>query len=79
MTSVAGAQRLRVNSAVVGSGSATFGMNPFDQILIGWGFQEYFPRPSFGGNIYAVITGSGAPTAAELQVMENYLASIAGL
>jgi hypothetical protein len=79
MTSVAGAQRLRVNSAVVGSGSTTFGMNPFDQILIGWGFQEYFPRPGFGGNVYAVITGSGAPTAAELQVMENYLASIAGV
>jgi hypothetical protein len=79
MTSVAGAQRLRVNSAVAGTGSATFGLNPFDQILVGWGFQEYFPRPSFGGSVYAVITGKGAPTTAELQVMESYLASIAGV
>jgi hypothetical protein len=76
-TSAPGAQRLRVNSAVAGSGSATFSASPLDQMLIGWGFQEYFPRPGFGGNVYGVITGKGAPSPAELQVMENYLASLA--
>jgi endoglucanase len=77
-TSVPGAQRLRVNSAVVGSGSATFTDSPVDQFLIGWGFQEYFTRPGFGGHVYSVITGKGAPTAAELEVLERYLASTAG-
>jgi hypothetical protein len=76
-TSAPGAQRLRVDSAVVASGNATFSASALDQILIGWGFQEFFPRPSFGGNVYGVITGKGTPSDAELQVMEKYLASLA--
>ena len=79
LTSGPGAQRLRVSSAVAGSGSATFGANAFDQLLIGWSFLEYYPREYFGGNVYAVITGKGAPTASELAVLERYLGSTAGL
>jgi hypothetical protein len=77
-TSMPGAQRLRVNSSVVASASASFAPSVCDQMMIGWGFQGYYPRPGFGGNLYAVITGKGSPTAAELQVMERYLAATAG-
>jgi len=79
LTCAPGAQRLRVNSVVAGSGSATFGASAFDQLLIGWSFVEHFPREFFGGNVYAVITGKGAPTAAELVVLERYLGTTAGL
>jgi endoglucanase len=79
MTSVAGAQRLRVNSAVAGSASATLSPSVLSQMLIGWGFLGYYPRGGFGGNMYSVITGKGAPTAAELTVMERYLGTTAGV
>jgi endoglucanase len=75
MTSVPGAQRLRVNSKVVGQASSTLVTGAFDQMLLGWGFQFYYPRPSFGGNLYAAITGKGAPTVQELGVLERYLAT----
>ncbi|NPC58151.1 cellulase family glycosylhydrolase [Caenimonas soli] len=78
-TSAPGAQRLRVNSVLVGSGSGTFAASPLDQLLIGGGFQDYFPRPGFGGNVYAVVTGKGAPTVAELLVLERYLGTTAGI
>ncbi|HEY8048666.1 MAG TPA: cellulase family glycosylhydrolase, partial [Ramlibacter sp.] len=39
LTSVPGAQRLRVNSNVVASGASTLGASVFDQMMIGWGFQ----------------------------------------
>jgi len=78
-TSVPGAQRLRVNSAVVGSGSATFANHPCDQMLIGFGFTTYFPRDPFNGKVYSVVTGKGAPTSQELAVIEKYLASTAGV
>jgi hypothetical protein len=48
-------------------------------MLIGWGFIGYYPRGGFGGNIYSVITGKGAPTVSELAVLERYLGSTAGL
>jgi hypothetical protein len=64
---------------VAGSGSATFGAHAFDQLLIGWSFLEYYPREYFGGNVYAVITGKGAPTGPELAVLERYLGTTAGL
>jgi hypothetical protein len=79
LTSVPGAQRLRVNSSVVGSASATFVASQCDQMLIGMGFTEYYPREPFNGNIYSVITGKGAPTPQELAVMERYLGSNAGI
>jgi endoglucanase len=79
MTSVPGAQRLRLNSSVVGSGSASLAPSAFTQMLIGWGFLSYYPGENFGGNIYAVITGKGAPTADELRVLERYLGTTAGV
>ncbi len=79
-TSAAGSQQLRVNSAPAASGGTTlqpaeFG---FEQLLLGWGFIGFQPRAGFGGNLYSAITGKGTPTAAEMQVMERYLASTAG-
>jgi endoglucanase len=79
MTSAPGAQRLRVNSAVVGSASATLAPSVLTQMLIGFGFCGYYPRGGFGGSIYSVIAGKGAPTAQELGVLERYLASTAGV
>jgi endoglucanase len=79
LTSAPGAQSLRVNSTVVGSASAGFAASPCDQLMIGWGFLSYFPGASFGGNVFAVITGRGTPTAAELGVLERYLGTTAGI
>ena len=78
-TSVPGAQRLRVNAKEVGSASQSLKKSPLNQMLIGWGFLSYFPRDGFMGNIYAVITGKGAPTTEEMAVLERYLASTAGV
>jgi len=78
-TSAPGAQRLRVNSAVVGSGAVSLAANPLDQLLIGWGMAASFPQLGYRGSVYSVITGKGAPTAAELGVLERYLASTAGI
>ena len=79
LTSAPGAQRLRVNTVAAGSGAANLTASPFDQMMIGWGWLQDFPRDGFGGNVYAVITGKGAPTAAELLVLERYLGTTAGL
>ena len=80
LTSTAGAQQLRVNSTVLGTAAAQFAPSLYgnDQMLLGAGFVGFFPRDSFGGNLYAAITGRGVPSAAEMQVLEKYLASIAG-
>ena len=67
------AQALRVNSALVDSGSATFAPGYFSQMLLGWGFKNYYPQEGFTGHIYAVITGKGVPTTAELAILERYL------
>jgi endoglucanase len=73
-----GTQSLRVNSNVAASGSALFGTSVMDQMLIGSGFQQFYPQQGFGGNVFAVITGKGAPSAAELRVLENWLGTLAG-
>jgi endoglucanase len=73
-TSSAGSQRLRINSGVVASSAASFAPSAFDQLLIGWGFLKYYPRAGFGGNVYAVIAGKGAPSHEEMAVLERYLA-----
>ncbi|HWI82287.1 cellulase family glycosylhydrolase [Ramlibacter sp.] len=78
-TSVPGAQRLRVNAAVVGSASATLAPSVFNQMMIGWGYCWYYPRDGFMGNIYSVISGKGAPTTAEMSVLERYLGTTAGV
>jgi endoglucanase len=79
MTSVPGAQRLRVNANVVGSASASLSHSEFNQMLIGWGFINYYPRGGFMGNVFAVIAGKGAPTADEMAVLERYLGTTAGI
>jgi endoglucanase len=79
LVSVAGAQKLRLNSAEVGSSAATFAPSAFTQMLMGCGYVSYYPREGFRGNLYAVIAGKGAPTLAELAVLEQYLAGTAGL
>ena len=66
-------QALRVNSELVESASATFAPGQFSQMLIGWGFRSYYPQEGFTGNIHAVITGKGVPTAKELAILERYL------
>ena len=79
LASVPGAQKLRLNSAEIGSAAATFAPSAFTQMLMGCGYISYYPREGFRGNLYAVIAGKGAPTAAELAVLERYLASTAGM
>jgi hypothetical protein len=73
-----GSQQLRVNSQVVASGTRTFAATALEQMLVAWGFHEYHTNASFGGYVFSVVTGAGAPTAAELGVLERYLASTAG-
>jgi endoglucanase len=79
LTSAPGAQRLRVNSKVAGSAGAVLAPSTFTQMLIGWGYVGYYPRGGFGGNVFSVIAGKGAPTASELAVLERYLAGTAGI
>jgi endoglucanase len=79
LTCAAGAQSLRVNSAVVATANATFASGAYNQMLIGWGYHNYYPSGGFMGNVYAVITGQGAPTSSELMVLERYLGTTAGL
>lgn len=75
----AGAQRLRINTEVVASGAATFAPSEFSQLLIGWGFLDHAPVEGFGGHVFAALAGRGSPSAAELEVIERYLARTAGL
>ena len=48
-------------------------------MLIGWGFRNYVPDPGFEGQVFAVITGKGAPQDSELALLERYLAERAGI
>ncbi|MBG9386476.1 glycoside hydrolase family 5 protein [Caenimonas aquaedulcis] len=79
MTSASGAQALRLNKNVVGTSATPLPTASFDQMLLGWGFSNFYPQTGFGGYIKAVVTGRGAPTAAELLVMERYVGSLAGM
>lgn len=78
-TSMPGSQTLRVNSAVVAKSSATFAPSACNQMLIGWGYRSYYPRDGFRGSIYAVITGKGKPSVDELEVLERFLGTTAGV
>lgn len=78
-TSVPGAQRLRVNQQQMASAASSFATSAFDHMLLGFGFTNYYPQGGFGGHMYAVITGAGAPSATELAVLERYLGSTAGI
>ena len=77
LTSAPRTQTLRVNSKEVARGKATLAASACGQMLIGWGYTNYYPASGFGGHVYAVIAGKGAPTAAELAVLERYLALVA--
>lgn len=79
--STPGWQQLRVNGVEQGSGSGSFVAHEYgnDQMLLASGFVQHYPRDGFGGYLFAVITGKGTPTAAELQVLERYVGSLAGL
>lgn len=79
LTCMAGAQSLRVNRAVVASAAESFNPRGYDQLLLGWGFQGYYPQGGFMGNLYAAITGKGVPSAAEMDVLERYLGALAGM
>jgi hypothetical protein len=81
LTSTAGAQQFRLNSSVVGTAGSTFAASLYgnDQLLLGSGFTSFFPRDGFGGNLFAAVTGRGVPSAAELQVLERYLGTTAGI
>jgi endoglucanase len=78
LMSTGSAQQLRVNSQAVANGNGSVAPGQIDQLLLGWGFITYFPRSGFGGYIFAAVTGKGVPTAAEMAVLERYLASTAG-
>lgn len=80
-TSTAGAQQFRVNAAVQGSGTVSFASSLYgnDQMLLGSGFISHFPRDGFGGYLFSAITGRGTPSPAELQVLELYLGTTAGI
>ena len=77
-TAAPGTQKLRVDGKEVAASAATLGPGACNQMLIGWGFANYYPQGSFGGNIYAVVTGKGAPSPAEMRVLERYLTGLAG-
>ena len=77
-TAAAGAQKLRVDGTQVAASTATLGPGACNQMLIGWGFANYYPQGSFGGHVYAVVTGKGTPSPVEMRVLERYLASLAG-
>lgn len=74
-----GDQQLRVDSVQQGSGSARLEPAPFDSLLIGWSFLALEPGPGFGGRVHGVVTGRGSPSDAELQVLERFLGTRAGL
>jgi hypothetical protein len=78
LVSQEGSQQLRVNSKVADSGHHGFAPSVLTQLLIGWGFVNYYPQESFKGNVFSVVTGKGAPSDAEMAVLERYLASTAG-
>lgn len=73
-----GAQQLRVNSALAASGSRSFAAAQFADMLVGWGDPHLGAAATFHGHVYAVATGRGTPSAAELAVLERYLGSLAG-
>ncbi len=57
---------------------ASLAVSPLAQMLIGWGFLHYFTRAGFGGHVFAVVTGRGVLTHAELCLIERDLGAAAG-
>jgi endoglucanase len=78
LCSAPGRQVLRVDGVVADTAQAHLGSGNVTQMLIGWGFRNYVPDPGFEGLVFAVVTGKGNPTPAELHVLESHLANCAG-
>lgn len=76
LASAGGSQALRVNGREAGQMRAQLPNAAFDQLLIGWGFVDHYPRESFRGLVFGAIAGKGRPTEAELAVLERYLMSL---
>lgn len=74
LTGGQGAQQLRVDGSDVASGTASFS-GPVGDLLIGWGDPLQADTRTFGGHVHAVVTGPGRPGAAELAVLERWLAA----
>ena len=79
LSCTAGLQQLRVNAEVVARSAATFAPSVFSQLLIGCGFLSHAPVDGFTGHVFSVVAGPGAPSAAELAVIERQLGRSAGL
>jgi hypothetical protein len=79
LSCTAGLQPLRVNAQVVARSAATFAPSVFSQLLIGWGFLSHAPVDGFTGHVFSVVAGPGAPSAAELAVIERQMGRSAGL
>jgi len=77
LTSAGGLQTLRVNGRAAGETRSRLPQAVFDQLLIGWGFVDHYPRDSFRGLLFGAIAGKGRPSDAELEVLERYLLSLA--
>jgi len=77
LATATGGQQLRVNSTPAATSSATLAPSALDQMIIGWGFQNYHTVAGFGGHVFSVVTGRGVPSSAELTVLERYLGSTA--
>lgn len=77
LTGGPGAQLLRIDGSVAGSGSASLGGGPVGDLLIGWGEPLQADTRTFGGHVHAVVTGQGRPSDAELDVLERWLAQLA--
>lgn len=74
-----GAQLLRVQGVQAAASSTTFANSYFTQMLMGGGYRNYFEDASFLGRLYGVLVGIGDPSTAELNVLEQYAASLAGI
>ena len=77
LASAGGMQTLRVNGRAAGEMRSRLSSAVFDQLLIGWGFVDHYPRESFRGLLFGAIAGKGRPSDAELEVLERYLLSLA--
>jgi hypothetical protein len=77
LASAGGMQMLRVNGRAAGEMRSRLSSAVFDQLLIGWGFVDHYPRESFRGWVFGAIAGKGRPSDAELAVLERYLLSLA--
>ena len=77
LTSMQGAQVLRVDGEPAGQASATFAPTPLSQMLLGAGFLDWYPREGFRGFIVAAVAGRGRLDDAELAVLQRYLRSLA--